>query len=89
MFAPLPAKIIFEHQTDTLHRMCLFQRVLVHGVCVGFRTPMPRRTEHILHVQITKQWLVADVVITVSEVAVDQKPVVWLVLELGLIFLAP
>ncbi len=83
-----PIEIVLEYKTDTLHRIRLFERVLVHGVGVRLETQFAVFGQHILHIEVAKKRSVAEVIVAIAEIAIDKQLIDRVYLEIRLILLA-
>jgi hypothetical protein len=82
-----PVEVVLKDKTDTLYGVGLTQRIFVNGVRKCFRTELAIGCEQVLYVQIAKEWAIAEIIVSISKVAVDYQLADWVNLEVGFVLL--
>ena len=68
-----PVEIMFPYKADALDCIGLTERVLIHGVGVGFETQFAILGKHYLRIEVAEERLVGDIIVAVAHITVDNQ----------------
>ena len=78
---------MLKNETNALNRIGLPERILVHRVGVAFQSQLAIGCEHVLDIEVAENGLIGDIVVSITEIAVDNESSDRINFKLGLVFL--